>query len=926
MSDSPKHSINPDNLSVLEELYERYQTSPDSVAPDLQDYFSEVRQGNGRVLGSGANGNHAAGALYVPKLSAEESERVTDLNMRALLYLQAFRRNGHFYARIDPLGLSQNDPIALAPEAHGLSQEDLGREVTTRIAGKWVTGRLGDFVDRMRQTYCSSIAAEFFYLREEERRSWLIERMESEANAWPVPHEMREMIHDKLVNAEALERFVARHYIGKKRFSLEGAESLIPTVSAAVEFAGGFGVEQIVFGMAHRGRLNLLCNVLGKKPAQIFAEFNENVPEDMDIGDVKYHLGFSHDYRTLAGKPVHLSLAFNPSHLEVINPVVMGSVRARQTRGRDKDRKRFMPVIIHGDAAFAGQGINYEILNMSRLEGYTVGGTFHIIVNNQLGFTTSPHEARSTQYCTDLAKMLQVPIFHVNGDDPEACYRAVQLCMEWRQRYQSDVFLDLICYRRWGHNETDEPTFTQPVEYHKIKNHPTTLTLYEQHLRRAGFEERILQRVHTRVDKRLTEALKRVEASEVKVQSETLRGDWKGFRKENARSNPETKVELPRLVAVAEKVTEVPEHFTLNPKLRRLLEGRRAMVAPGAKVDWGMAETLAFGSLLLEGTPIRLTGQDVLRGTFSHRHAGLADFQTGERHIPLQNLARRQGRFEIINSLLSEVGALGFEFGYSLADPRTLVVWEAQFGDFINGAQVIIDQFISSSEAKWNRMSGLVLLLPHGYEGQGPEHSSARLERCLQLCSKNNIQVCNCTTPAQYFHLLRRQMKRNYRKPLILMSPKSLLRHPLVQSPIEEFTGGRFVEVLPETDETVLPEEVHRVLLCSGKLYYELFERRQELARKGVAIVRVEQLYPFPYDPIATVFQTYRAAEDICWVQEEPRNQGAWSYVEHWLHPMLGSKQSLRYIGRPASPSPATGYYKVHVKQQQELVELALAE
>ena len=913
MADRPPPTISPDNLALLEDLYDRYQRSAESVSADWQRFFADINSQQKRN-----------GSPYIPKLTSDETGSLSDISVRALLLIQAFRRNGHFSAATDPLGLARVDRSNLTPEAHGLNDADLDREVTTRIASRWVTGQLRDFVAQMDRTYCSSIGAEFFYIREEERRVWLTERMESEAMAWELPREMQAMIHERLVNAEKFEQFVARRFVGKKRFSLEGAESLVPTVACAVEVAGGSGVEQIVIGMAHRGRLNLLCNIMGKDPAQIFAEFNENVPDDMDIGDVKYHLGFSSDYTTLKGTSVHLSLGFNPSHLEVINPVVMGSVRARQTRGRELDRTGFLPILIHGDAAFSGQGINYEIINMSRLEGYDVGGTFHIIVNNQVGFTTSPAESRSTTYCTDLAKMLQVPIFHVNGDDPEACSRAVQLCMEWRQRYHSDVFLDLICYRRWGHNETDEPTFTQPIEYQRIRKHPTTLALYERHLRSAGLAGEALADVHRRVDQRLEEAFRRVQAQEVQVESETLRGDWSGFHRENSSSNPDTGVPQQALQLIAESVSTVPAGFTVNPKLTRLLDQRRRMLFDGVDIDWGMGEILTYGSLLLEGSPVRLTGQDVLRGTFSHRHVGLIDFQDGRRHVGIAQMTADQARFDVINSPLSELGALGFEFGFSLADPRTLVVWEAQFGDFINGAQVIIDQFISSSEAKWNRMSGLVLLLPHGYEGQGPEHSSARLERCLQLCSQNNIQVCNCTTPAQFFHLLRRQMKRDYRKPLFIMSPKSLLRHPEAVSPLSDFTSGRFCELLPEADPSVVPSGVKRVLFCSGKLYYELLDARRKDKDLTTAIIRLEQVYPFPYDPVASMLQTYAHCNDFRWVQEEPRNQGAWIHVEHWMTPMLMHDRVLKYVGRPASPSPATGYYRVHQRQQQQLIELAL--
>jgi len=908
-----------ENLDVLEKLFEQYKKNPTSVDPQTRQFFQELETESDSHADNGRE-------FYIPKLTKKERETVgSDLEVKILLLIQAYRRQGHYSAITDPLHLTRPARYHLSLEDHGMSEADLNREVQTFIGNKPFHGTVAQVVERMERTYCSSVGAEFFYIRNEERRGWLVERMESQDFNWPLSHEVKKQIFEKLFSAEYFEKFLAANYPGKKRFSLEGGESLIPSLASAIDMAGTYGIKQMVIGMAHRGRLNVLHNILNKEPALIFAEFNEAVSENTVDGDVKYHLGYSNDTVTMSGSSVHLSLGFNPSHLEVINPVVMGSVRARQTRAKDVDRSKYMPILIHGDAAFSGQGINYECLNMSNLEGYYVGGTFHIISNNQIGFTTDPTDSRSTRYCTDLVKMLQVPIFHVNGDDPEACYRAVQLCMEWKERYRTDVFLDLICYRRWGHNETDEPTFTQPIHYRKIKEQPTTVQIYEKRLLAEGMPAADLEAIKDRVKKRLEEALKKVKSEEVRIQVQTLKGDWAGFQKEDPTSEPVTSVDREKLEFIARQITTFPSSFQLHPKIKRLMETRREMIfSPEGKMDWGMGESLAYGSLLMDGTRIRLSGQDVKRGTFSHRHAALIDVEDGNEYIPLKHLKEGQGDFEIINSLLSEVAVLGFEFGYSLADPRTLVIWEAQFGDFANGAQVIIDQFISSCETKWSRMSGLVMLLPHGYEGQGPEHSSARLERFLQLCSHNNIQVCNCSTPAQYFHLIRRQMGRNYRKPLIVMSPKSLLRHPLAMSEVKELVEGAFAEAIGETSPDIHPENVERLILCSGKVYYDLYEAREKAGITSVAIARIEQLYPYPVSEVADIIEKYSRASEVCWVQEEPRNQGAWIYMEHYLSSQIGEHQELRYIGRRSSASPATGYHRVHEREQKEIVELSL--
>lgn len=910
--------LNAEHQNFLEDLYKSYKTDPASVAREWQDFFlqMETQEGNGNGQGLTLE------ASTIPKILKSDILRIPDTQLKALLLMQAYRRHGHYSANIDPLGLREKSREHLKLEDHNISPEELDTEVTVTFGGQAVTDSLRNIISKLESIYCGNLGCEYFYIRSEEKRRWLIEKLESERFQNPLESSVKEMIYEKLFSAENFEKYIATHYPGKKRFSMEGGESLIPTLAAAVEMAGEEGIEQIVIGMAHRGRLNVLANILGKDPALIFAEFNENITEEIDSGDVKYHLGYSSDYETLSGKSVHLSLAFNPSHLEVINPVVMGSIRARQQKAGDEERRKHLPLIIHGDAAFAGQGINYECLNMSNLPAYGVGGTLHIVCNNQIGFTTNPEEGRSTTYATDLARMLHVPIFHVNGDDPEACFRAVRLAMEWREKYRTDAFIDLICYRRLGHNETDEPSFTQPVMYKKIKSHPSTFSQYEKRLQEEGLDQDKLNAIKQKYQDSLDDAFRRVDTNELQSYIQTLTGNWRGFLKMDPYSQPDTSVAEDLLKQITEKITSVPEGFQLNRKIERLFQDRKSMVMENTGVDWGMAEALSLGSLLLEGTPIRITGQDTKRGTFSHRHAVVFDAETNREFAMLAHLSEDQGSFEIANSLLSEVAALGFEFGYSLADPKSLVIWEAQFGDFVNGAQVVIDQFIASSETKWNRYSGIVLLLPHGYEGQGPEHSSARLERFLQLCSQFNIQVANCTTPAQYFHILRRQMHRNFRKPLIMMSPKSLLRHPRARSHIHSFSEDSFHEVLDEADPSIDKEKVKSLLFCSGKIYYDLLEEREKQEIKDVAIIRIEQLYPFPNEQIQEILKQYKKAKDVTWVQEEPRNQGAWIYMENLLGHLCRTR--LNYCGRAPSPSPATGYFKVHVKEQSSIVEEAL--
>jgi 2-oxoglutarate dehydrogenase E1 component len=750
--------------------------------------------------------------------------------------------------------------------------------------------------------------------------------MEPTRNAPALTPDERRMILQQLTAAEGFEQFLQTKYVGQKRFSLEGSEALIPLLDALIEAAGSIGVDEMAMGMAHRGRLNVLAHILRKPYEMIFAEFEGTLlPAGVQgDGDVKYHLGYSRDCRTRAGRMIHLSLCSNPSHLEAVNPVVEGIVRAKQEHHGDAARGRVVPVLIHGDAAFTGQGIVSETLALTALDGYRTGGTIHIIINNQVGFTTSPVDYRATCYPSDVAKIIEAPVFHVNADDPEAAVQAARLAVGFRDTFKTDVIIDLVCYRRHGHNETDDPRFTQPTLYERIAAHPTARRLYAERLTAEGVvtDDQVAAEA-TALRDLFEDALNYARDFMPRQQVFALGGLWEGLRWAGDDWSAHTAVPLETLRFVAERTLAFPEGFAPYPKARRVLEQRAAMLGPDGTVDWAAAEMLAFGTLLLEGTHVRLSGQDSGRGTFSQRHAVLRDVRTGKRHVPLNHLRPDQGRFEVIDSMLSEVGVLGFEWGYSSADPHNLVLWEAQFGDFANGAQVIIDQFIAAAESKWQRMSGLVLLLPHGYEGQGPEHSSARLERYLQLCAENNLQVCNLTTPAQYFHALRRQMHRNFRKPLILMTPKSLLRHRLVVSTPVDLADGAFRLALDEADP--LPrEKVRRVLFCSGKVYYDLLLARRERDVDDIAIVRVEQLYPFPSAEVAAIAATYPAAHEIFWVQEEPWNMGAWHFVHHPLRRALPADRSLHYVGRDAAASPASGSYKMHQAEEEELLHYAL--
>jgi 2-oxoglutarate dehydrogenase E1 component len=894
------------NLDALEDAYQRWQANPQAVDESWQRFFEGFELGQNRPAPAPAGG--------FPHVCRTQTDIVR------LIF--AYRSLGHFLANLDPLSDPPTSYPGLDLAEFSLSEADLDRTFDTHAFYGLPLATLRELIAAVRQTYCRTIGVEYMHVQDTRIRQWLQERMEPRRNMPDFDRDRKIRFLKDLHYAELFERFLQTRFVGQKRFSLEGAETLIPILEAVIDRAANSGVFEIVLGMAHRGRLNVLANTLRKPYQEIFTEFEENyVPDSVGgDGDVKYHLGFSSDRTTATGGSIHISLSPNPSHLEAVDPVVEGRTRAKQNLFKDLQRRRGMPVLIHGDAAFAGQGLVAETLNLSQLPGYSTGGTVHIIVNNQIGFTTRPCDARSTTYCTDVAKMIQVPIFHVNGEDPEAAVYVAELALDFRQTFHRDVVIDLFCYRRHGHNETDEPSFTQPLLYGKIQKRPTLTAVYTKKL----IDDNVLTEAETdaikeKFEAKLQSALEEVRKSQPRhAGMRGFSGHWKGLTPQYSHAPVETGVPFDTLNKIMLKVTEVPEGFTPHPKIVRLLESRRKEWLEKAPLDWAGGETLAFGSLVLERTPVRLSGQDSQRGTFSHRHAVLHDINTDAPYYPLKNLSPDQAPFNVYDSTLSEAAVLGFEFGYSLDAPTQLVLWEAQFGDFANGAQVIIDQFIAASETKWQRDSGLVMLLPHGYEGQGPEHSSARLERFLQLGAEDNMQICYPTTPAQYFHMLRRQMKRNFRKPLVVMTPKSMLRHKAAVSPIEDFVKGHFHEVMD--DVKVDPARVRRVVLCSGKVYYDLLDKRTELKANEVAIVRVEQFYPYPADAIRQVLTRYRKLKEIVWAQEESLNMGAWSFMEPRLR-LQGFE--VAYVGRDASASPATGSHSIHKREQKELVEAA---
>jgi 2-oxoglutarate dehydrogenase E1 component len=893
------------NLDAIEAAYQRWRQDPESLDASWRFFFEGYEFG--------------AAQPAAPRPAAVDGAAQTAI----VRLIYAYRDLGHFLAHLDPLSEARTSHPLLELSEFGFTEADLDRTFSTAPFLGMERGTLRQLIDALKETYCRTIGVEYMHIQDTRIRHWLQQRMEPRRNRPRFDRAKKVRILKSLHYAELFESFLHTRYTGQKRFSLEGSETLIPILETIVEKAPDAQVREIILGMAHRGRLNVLANILRKPYEEIFAQFEDKyLPDSMDgDGDVKYHLGFSSDRVNSHGKKVHLSLSPNPSHLEAVDPVVEGRARAKQTLFGDRERIWGIPVLVHGDAAFAGQGLVAETLNLSQLPGYTTGGTIHVIVNNQIGFTTAPSDARSTTYCTDIAKMIQAPIFHVNGEDPEASVFVAELAFEFRQTFRRDVVIDMFCYRRHGHNEGDEPSFTQPIMYSKIRGRPSLSSIYTEQLIMMGdltVEE--TEAITEKFQNKLQAALEEVRTGPSQYpMMHGFDGQWKGMTARYSHAPVDTAVPEEILRNIVEGLTRVPDNFAIHPTVARIFRTYLQDMKDRKPILWPLAELLAFGSLLLEGTPVRLSGQDSRRGTFSQRHSVLYDARTGEPYLPLNDLAVKQARFDVYDSLLSEAAVLGFEFGYGLDAPHTLVMWEAQFGDFANGAQVIIDQFVSSSESKWQRDSGVVLLLPHGYEGQGPEHSSARLERYLQLCAEDNMQVCYPSTPAQYFHLLRRQMKRNFRKPLIVMTPKSMLRLKAAGSPLEKFVAGRFQEVLDDTE--VDPARVRRVLLCSGKVYYDLLERRGEVHANDIAIVRVEQFYPFPEEAVQRALRRYRKAQEWVWVQEESQNMGGWSFMEPRLR---GLGYAAEYIGRDASASPATGSLGVHRREQKELTEAAI--
>ncbi|MEW5797902.1 MAG: multifunctional oxoglutarate decarboxylase/oxoglutarate dehydrogenase thiamine pyrophosphate-binding subunit/dihydrolipoyllysine-residue succinyltransferase subunit [Bacteroidota bacterium] len=850
------------------------------------------------------------------------TDEFVEKQSRVQQLINAYRVRGHLIAHLDPLVDEPKNHPELDPAYYGLTVWDLDREFLFTNKDGYTKATLREILDTLYATYCGSIGVEFMNIQDPDQKKWLIQKMEPSRNRPLLPRERKVQLLKKLIHAEGFERYLHTKFVGHKRFSLEGAESFVTIVDVVLDEFADHGAERAVIGMAHRGRLNILANVIGKSLAKIFSEFEGNIDPTtiQGSGDVKYHLGAHGIHKTLNGKEITVEVAPNPSHLEAVNPVVEGMVRAMQDRAGDLERTHAIPILVHGDAAFAGQGIVAETLNLSQLKGYRTGGTIHIIINNQIGFTTSPDDARSTPYCTDVAKMVQSPIFHVNGDNPEACARVASLAVAYRNKFKKDVVIDMFCYRKYGHNEGDEPSYTQPLLYKKIKSHPSTREIYgerlilDKEITREEYEQmqeeakQRFERAHEASHKREMHMKAEIALAVTQEQIEAMQP----FR--------ETRVPFETLQEVAVKLGTTPPDFAVNQKLVKMLDHRRTFNHE-TKIDWGFAESLAFGTLVYEGNGVRVSGEDVGRGTFSHRHAKLYDANTGAEYIPLQHIREGQGKFNVFDSLLSEFAILGYEFGYSVSDPLSLVIWEAQFGDFANGAQVIIDQFLAASEAKWQQPCDLVLLLPHGYEGQGPEHSSARLERYLQLCAEDNMQVCNLSTPAQYFHVLRRQLRDAQRRPLVMMTPKSLLRHPLVLSTPAEFTDGKFQLVI---DDAHAQANAKRVVLCSGKVYYDALQLMHDSKIGDVALVRLEQFYPYPQQELKTIFNKYSQAADVVWLQEEPKNMGAWNFLADRVREDILPSQRLRFSGRPASASTATGTLKRHQHEQEIILKEAL--
>jgi 2-oxoglutarate dehydrogenase E1 component len=929
------------NAPYVEELYEAYLDNPGSVPDNWRAYFDALQNvpavdgtdhrdvAHAPVVESFAQ-RAKANAFALKASSSDLAVARKQVHVQSLI--AAYRFLGARWADLDPLKRTERPKISeLEPAFYDLSESDM--DITFSATNTYFTTAeqmtLRQILQALRETYCGTIGAEYMHITDPTEKRWWQEKLESIHSKPSFSPDEKRHILDRLTASEGLERFLHTKYVGQKRFSLEGGESFIASMDELVQSAGANGVQEIVIGMAHRGRLNVLVNTLGKMPKDLFAEFEHTAKEELTAGDVKYHQGFSSDVSTPGG-PVHLSLAFNPSHLEIVNPVVEGSVKARMDRRGDKQGSQVLPVLVHGDAAFAGQGVVMETLALAQTRGYYTGGTVHIVINNQIGFTTSdPRDSRSTLYCSDVVKMIEAPVLHVNGDDPEAVVLCTQLAMDYRQQFKKDVVVDIICFRKLGHNEQDTPALTQPLMYKKIAQHPGTRKLYADKLVAQGVltaegADQMVKGFRAAMDagKHTVDPVLTNFKSKYAV-------DWAPFLGRKWTDSADTALPLAEVKRLAERITTIPSNFKLHPLVEKVVADRAAMGRGEINVDWGMGEHLAFASLVASGYPVRLSGEDCGRGTFTHRHSVLHDqnrekWDTGT-YIPLQNVADNQAPFVVIDSILSEEAVLGFEYGYASADPSTLVVWEAQFGDFVNGAQVVIDQFIASGEVKWGRVNGITLMLPHGYEGQGPEHSSARLERFMQLAADNNMQVVQPTTASQIFHVLRRQQVRMFRKPLVLMTPKSLLRNKDATSPLTEFTKGEFKTVISELNADIEAAKVKRVVACSGKVYYDLVKKREEKKAGDVAIIRVEQLYPFPHKAFAAEMKRYANATEIMWCQDEPQNQGAWFFVQHYIHENMLEGQKLGYAGRPASASPAVGYAHLHQEQQKALLDQAFA-
>ena len=939
--------LNKSNSTFIEEMYVKYIEKDPNLPKSWREYFEDLNddiesiikevEGPSWAQRKKVNLDKITNELAGQNQNISTSQNSITQSIKAIALIRAYRIRGHLIANLDPLGMMERNYIhELHPEDHGFKKEDYGKKIFIGSYLNTTFASINEILQKLRKVYCSNIGVEYMHISDPVEKIWFRERMEKEENQINFTSNGKKAIFNKIVQAEGFEKFLAKKYVGTKRFGLDGAESLIPALEQIIKRGGQLGVKEIKIGMPHRGRLNVLANVLQKSYKRIFNEFAgeiSNLRKEDSTGDVKYHLGASSD-REFDGNSVHVSLTDNPSHLEAVNPIVLGQTRAKQFFHKDLKRKKVIPILIHGDAAFAGQGIVAECFAMSGLKGHNTGGTIHIIVNNQIGFTTSPRFARSSPYPSDLGKIVDAPILHCNGDDPEAVVHCAKIAIEFRQKFSKDVVIDMICYRRFGHNEGDEPSFTQPLMYKKIRSHPSTLKIYgekltkEKTISKSDFENQIIS-FRSLLDEQFKTA------KDIKPKLDWFEGTWSRYQPKKGKDRRgATGVDIDKIIKISEKINKVSEKINIHKTIQKILTNRHKCILDKKNIDWASAESLAFATLLDEGYPVRLVGQDSGRGTFSQRHSVLRNQEDNTRFIPLNNISKKQKNFEVVDSLLSELAVLGFEYGYSLVEPETLTMWEAQFGDFANGAQVIIDQFISSGERKWSRASGLVLLLPHGYEGQGPEHSSARLERFLQLCGQENLQVMNCTTPANYFHALRRQIHRDFRKPLVIMTPKSLLRHKICVSNLDDFSKkNSFHRILVDHAfekkngflELEKSKNINKVVMCSGKIYFDLLEAREKYKRRDVVLLRIEQLYPFPAKSLVKSIKPYAKNAEFIWCQEEPKNMGAWSHVRDYIQWTLdfikANNKNVSYIGRAPAASPATGYAKRHVAQQKEILE-----